>query len=656
MPTITKIADTLDWPDEDDEKVTVECAGQGFMEFYKILKAAGDEDKVWDAQLAKDEVVGMKEGEDNVNDGDSNISSNVDLFSLSEKELKEIDYYTVISLPCRPTITPDDVKKAYRKACLKYHPDKSGRGEEDAVFLKVKAAFETLSTQKKAYDSTEMPFDDSIPSEKTKSTVDFFELWEPVFQRNLHFDSQLLASSNNTKQSTSKRNNRRSGGSSRNLKNNKMKQIPPSLGDMSTPIEEVHEYYDYWIHFESWRDFSLQAARELETQEHLDNAESRYEKRWFQKEIDRHAKKLKQQEVARITLLVERSMAVDPRLIQERKRLIEEKEKKQRERKQEILDRKQEEEDARLAQQQRLEEEKKRKSEEKMVREKEKKILRKTKQAFKRYVSHALEELEQKEYALEDEVDLICSELNRLKLTKFNNQLDSKSALEVVAIVKTRVDDIQNGVETEECDHSENCDNGMEGETAESDCKTIYSNNVTTNGISNKEVHHSQETKKSSSSIGASNSTKKKVPFTKEEMSALSKGLKKFPPGGANRWDQISNYVNNVCRPENPRTKEDCIEIFNKINKTGKSLLNGNKSHVATKLSEPMTTSINAVDSSDVWTSEQDQELQKGLQIYPSSIEKNERWSSIANGVLGKSKKECVARFKVIRNALKAKQ
>jgi len=636
MPTITKIADTLDWPDEDDETITVECAGQGFMEFYKILKAADDEDKVWDAQLVKDEIVGMKEAEDNINDGDSNISSNVDLFSLSEKELKEIDYYTVISLPCRPTITPDDVKKAYRKACLKYHPDKSGRGEEDAVFLKVKTAFETLSTQKKAYDSTEMPFDDSIPSEKTKSTVDFFELWEPVFQRNLHFDSQLLASSNNTKQSTGKRNNRRSSGSSRNLKNNKMKQIPPSLGDMSTSIEEVHEYYDYWIHFESWRDFSLQAARELETQEHLDNAESRYEKRWFQKEIDRHAKKLKQQEVARITLLVERSMSVDPRLIQERKRLIEEKEKKQRERKQEILDKKQEEEDARLAQQQRVEEEKKRKSEEKMVREKEKKILRKTKQAFKRYVSHALEELERKEYALEDEVDLICGELNRLKLTKFNNQLDSKSALEVVAIVKTRAKDIQNGVE--ECEQSMNCDNG------------------TTNGISNKEVIRSQETKKSSSSIGESNFTKKKVPFTKEELSALSKALKKFPPGGANRWDQISNYINNVCRPENPRTKEDCIEIFNKINKTGKSLQNGNKSHVATKLSEPITTSTSAVDASDAWTSEQVQQLQMGLQMYPSSIEKNERWSSIANEVTGKSKKECVARFKVIRNALKAKK
>ncbi|MGK3748410.1 MAG: DnaJ family protein C protein 2 [Bacillariaceae sp.] len=636
MPSITKVADLLDWPDDNVGKVTVECAGQGFMEFYRILKSAGDEEKVWAAQLAKDQVDETQDGEDNSKDDDKNTSaSTVDLFSLSEVDLKEIDYYTVLSLPCRPTITPDDVKKAYRKACLKYHPDKSGRGEEDAVFLKVKTAFETLTTQKKAYDSTEMPFDESIPSDKTKSTVDFFELWEPVFQRNLHFDSRLLASSNNSKQS---KNKRRSGGSSRNLKNNKNKQGPPSLGDVSTPVDEVHEYYEYWIHFESWRDFSLQAARELETQEHLDNAESRYEKRWFQKEIDRAAKKLKAQEVSRMTLLVERAMAADPRLIQERKRLIDEKGRKQRERKQEALDKKQKEEDAIVAEQNRVEDEKKQKAGEKVLREKEKKLVRKAKQAFKRYVSAALEELEQKEYALEDEVDLICIELNRLKLTKFNSQLYSKPAPEVVAIVKTRAKNIQDGVEEDEEEDEQPEPSSLASNG--SDCKTTMdSSGETANGISNKEAN------------GSSSSTKKKLPFTKEEMSALAKGVKKFPAGGGNRWDQISNYINNVCRPDDPRTKEECIEIFNKVNKAGKPLPNGNTSHA-----ETTTTSTDATDASDVWNSEQDQQLQKGLTMFPSSIEKNERWSSISDEVTGKSKKECVARFKAIRDALKAKK
>ena len=620
MVIITKVADSLDWPDDNGElKVTVECAGGNFAKFYGIFKAtAENEDKVWDEELERDAICQSKDEDSSDESGkedDTMSSPPVDLFPLSETELEEIDYYKVLHLPCKPTITPDNVKKAYRKACLKYHPDKSGRGEEDAVFLKVKAAFETLSTQKMAYDSTEMPFDESIPSDREIAKKDFFRLWEPVFQRNLHFDSRLLSSPKGNK-----RNNRRNS-SSRNLKNKK-NQGPPSLGNSDTPIEEVHEFYDYWINFESWRDFSLQAARELETQDHLENAESRYEKRWFQKEIDRAAKKLKQQEIGRVNLLIEKAMASDPRLIQEKKRLIEEKERKQQQRKQEALDKKKAEEDAKLAEQHKIEDEKRQKAEEKLVREQEKKKLRKVKQAFKKYVGAALEELHQKEYALEDEVDIICAKLDRLKLTKLNSILETKSASEVVAIVKKRSTNLQNGT----CDG----DGGPE---------------ATTNG--------SGATKQPQTGTKSSAPTKKKtLVFTKEEMTVLAKGVKKFPQGGANRWDQIANYINNVCRPENPRTKEECIEIFNKLNKTAKSLQqNGNKP----KAAATATSATTSTTDSD-WTSEQDSQLQKGLSAFSASMEKNERWSSIANGVTGKSKKECVMRFKEIRNALKSKK
>jgi DnaJ family protein C protein 2 len=632
MPIITKIAESLDWPDDEEAgKVTVECAGRGFMEFYEMLKATGEnEDKIWDEELEKDSICQSK-SEDTSSEGgtEDDATPPVDLFSLSETELEEIDYYKVLHLPCRPTISPDDVKKAYRKSCLKYHPDKSGRGEEDAVFLKVKTAFETLSTQKKAYDSTEMPFNESIPSDKEVAKKDFFQLWEPVFKRNLHFDSRLLPSSKGN--GGNKRNNRRSSGSSRNLrnKNNKM----PSLGDADTPVDEVHEYYDYWIHFESWRDFSLQAARELETQEHLDNAESRYEKRWFQKEIDRAAKKLKQQEVARITLLVEKAMASDPRLIQEKRRLIEEKENKQRQRKQDVLDKKQAEEDTELAEQLKAEEERRRKAEEKVVREQEKKKVRKAKQAFKKYVGAALEELEQKEYALEDEVDLICAELNRLKLTKLNSQLEGKPASDVVAIVKKRSENVKNGVHEE----------GDDEEVETGVCEGKGSCAPTTN---------EEETVAPPPSTSSASTKKKALPFSKEELTALAKGAKKFPPGGANRWDQISTYINNVCRPQDPRTREECIEIFNKINKSAKSYQNGNKTQAPVTAPTTSTSDDNLSD----WTPEQDVELQNGLSTYPASIEKNERWSSIADGVTGKSKKECVNRFKEIRNSLKAKK
>ena len=634
MPTIQKHVESLeDWPTEELKKVTIECAGSTFVDYYSTLSL--EENQIWNNLMKLDHADGgSDDGNDDDDDEDNeddDSSPSVDLFSLSETELKEIDYYKVLHLPYKPTISPDDVKKAYRKACLKYHPDKSGRDEEDAVFLKVKAAFETLSTSKQAYDSTEMPFDDSLPSE---SPSDFFKEYQPVFERNMHFDAKLLPSNKQSNNgSAKKKNNKRN-------KNNHNRG-PPELGDMDTSIDQVHEFYDYWTHFDSWRDFTLLAARELETEDHVENAESRYEKRWYQKEIDRHAKKLKQLEVGRIATLVERAMAVDPRLIQERKRLIEEKERKQREKEQEALNKKKREQEAQLAEERRMEEEKKRKADEKLEREKEKKLFRKTKQAFRRYVGDALQELLEKEFALEDEVDLICAEMDRMELTDFNTKLDTKSAPEIVQLVKKKAGDLRDGIKDE---------------------------NDGSNGTTNSEKKSSNDT---SAQQTSSSTTKAKVPFTKDELSALAKGIKKFPPGGANRWDAIANYINNLCRPDDPRTKEECIETFNQINKAAKPQRNGavgaGSSSVPSKPVEAPTTTTSApapapadttntstaTDTSS-WTADEDQLLQNGLAKYPATMDKNERWTKIATEVPGKSKKDCVQRFKEIRNAIKA--
>lgn len=80
----------------------------------------------------------------------------------------------------------------------------------------------------------------------------------------------------------------------------------------------VHSFYEFWVHFESWRDFSLKA--EKETEHDLEAADSRDEKRWMKQEIDRKVKKMKREEMARINLLVERAMAADPRLRKEKER------------------------------------------------------------------------------------------------------------------------------------------------------------------------------------------------------------------------------------------------------------------------------------------------------------------------------------------------
>jgi DnaJ homolog subfamily C member 2 len=82
------------------------------------------------------------------------------------------------------------------------------------------------------------------------------------------------------------------------------------IGDVDTPIEEVLKFYDYWTNFDSWRDFTGVGA------EHdPDSAQDRYEKRRFQQENEKLAKKLKMKEMSRIINLVDRAKQFDPRIL-----------------------------------------------------------------------------------------------------------------------------------------------------------------------------------------------------------------------------------------------------------------------------------------------------------------------------------------------------
>lgn len=63
------------------------------------------------------------------------------------------DYYKILGIS--KTATVDDIKKAYRKLALKYHPDKNKTPEAEEKFKEVAEAYEVLSDQKKReiYDS-----------------------------------------------------------------------------------------------------------------------------------------------------------------------------------------------------------------------------------------------------------------------------------------------------------------------------------------------------------------------------------------------------------------------------------------------------------------------------------------------------------------------
>lgn len=62
-----------------------------------------------------------------------------------------------------------------------------------------------------------------------------------------------------------------------------------------------------------------------------------------------------------------------------------------------------------------------------------------------------------------------------------------------------------------------------------------------------------------------------------------------------------------------------------------------------------LDTKVEEVIESADWTADQQAALERALAKYPGSMPANERWTKIAEDVPGRTKKECVARFKWIR-------
>jgi len=664
-PIVITSISSLDWPTDDDdalEETVIQCAGRSYLAYESRLlnrreflhsssfyRSANNASSSSSSASAKAALV------DDDKDGDK--KKEYDLLNMSERKLSKLNYYQVLQRNLPMHATTEDIRKAYHKACLKYHPDKTGRGEEDEVFLLVKAAFDTLSdpVKRRSYDST-VDFDESIPKEGVKEE-DFYTEYGPVFKRNLRFAScndpsrqpekkdENGASATPKKKGKNKKKNR-NGGANNNNNNNtngnaksSSNAPPPPFGDDATPLPQVHAFYDFWIHFDSWRDFTLKAAEEAEHD--VDSADCREEKRWMKQEIDRKVKKMKRDEMARVNLLVERAMAADPRLKREKERAAKEK----REKEEKKLKAEAERAARERAEREKLEaemakkkaEEESKKKDAKKIKEQQKKQLRKAKQLFRKLTMSAYQAANPNDSSvgndavwddlekMNDDIELLCDKLSVMELTSLNDILGGPEAVEEGSNTSVCVEAL---AEVKQC----------AVETAAGAERQSLQAIQQRNQARKEAAEKAREAKLSRASS----------PWTKEELAALAKAVKKYPPGGSNRWDAIALFVNNLCKLPDPRTKEECIEKYNQIASSAAPPSAAPAAEGGSGAGEKANGG-----NEEAWTEEQDALLQEMLRKYPAEMDKNERWKAIAKGVPGRTKKECVQRFKAIREAVR---
>ncbi len=125
------------------------------------------------------------------------------------------------------------------------------------------------------------------------------------------------------------------------------------------------------------------------------------------------------------------------------------------------------------------------------------------------------------------------------------------------------------------------------------------------------------------------------------------KAIRRFPPGSQNRWIQIAAFITQQLQLKEPRRKEECIAKSQEISQAPMS---------KTKRSGGEGNGWIVNGEADLWTSEQQRELEQALTDFPAAMEKNVRWKSIAAEVNGKTMKQCVNRYKWIREQLKSRQ
>ncbi|EGV97010.1 DnaJ-like subfamily C member 2 [Cricetulus griseus] len=173
-----------------------------------------------------------------------------------------------------------------------------------------------------------------------------------------------------------------------------------------------------------------------------------------------------------------------------------------------------------------------------------------------------------------------------------------------------------------------------------------------------------QASKNAEKSTGGSGSGSKN--WSEDDLQLLIKAVNLFPAGTNSRWEVIANYMNIHSSSGIKRTAKDVIgkakslqkldphqkddinkKAFDKFKKEHGVAPQADKAAPSERFEGPCT-------DFTPWTTEEQKLLEQALKTYP--VNTPERWEKIAEAVPGRTKKDCMRRYKELVEMVKAKK
>ncbi|XP_001488917.2 dnaJ homolog subfamily C member 2 isoform X2 [Equus asinus] len=532
------------------------------------------------------------------------------LKTLDPKDWKNQDHYAVLGLGhVRYKATQRQIKAAHKAMVLKHHPDKrKAAGEpikegDNDYFTCITKAYEMLSdpVKRRAFNSVDPTFDNSVPS-KSEAKDNFFEVFSPVFERNSRWSN---------------------------------KKNVPKLGDMNSSFEDVDAFYSFWYNFDSWREFSYLDEEEKE------KAECRDERRWIEKQNKATRAQRKKEEMNRIRTLVDNAYSCDPRIKkfkeeEKAKKEAEKKAKAEAKRKEQEAKEKQRQaelEAARLAKEKEEEEVRQQALLAKKEKDIQKKAIKKERQKLRNSCKtwNHFSDSEAERVKMMEEVEKLCDRLELASLQCLNETLTSSTKEAGKAALEKQIEEINEQIRKEK-------------EEAEARMRQASKNAEKSTG-------------------GGGNSSKN---WSEDDLQLLIKAVNLFPAGTNSRWEVIANYMNIHSSSGVKRTAKDVIskaKSLQKLDPHQKDDINRKAFDKFKKEHGVVPQADNATPSERFegpgtdftpWTTEEQKLLEQALKTYP--VNTPERWEKIAEAVPGRTKKDCMKRYKELVEMVKAKK